>query len=84
MISTQVGGFTSIASGLCGMLVAVDANARTTVAAASEPPSRLTAAFNVAFRAGKRLEWDAGNMKFPNAPEAETFLKRDYRKGWTL
>jgi len=39
---------------------------------------------NVAFRAGKRLEWDAGNMKFPNAPEAETFLKRDYRKGWTL
>jgi H(+)-translocating pyrophosphatase len=34
------------------MLVAVDANARTTVAAASEPPSRLTAAFNVAFRAG--------------------------------
>ena len=34
------------------MLVAVDANARTTVAAASEPPSRLTAAFTVAFRAG--------------------------------
>ena len=34
------------------MMVAVNANARTTVAAASEPPSKLTAAFNVAFRAG--------------------------------
>ena len=36
-VAFLVGGFTSIASGLCGMLVAVDANARTTVAAASEP-----------------------------------------------
>ncbi|KAH8095466.1 hydrogen-translocating pyrophosphatase [Aureococcus anophagefferens] len=41
-----------ILTGLCGMMVAVNANARTTVAAASEPPSKLTAAFNVAFRAG--------------------------------
>jgi predicted dehydrogenase len=39
---------------------------------------------NVAFRAGKRLEWDAKNMKFPNAPEAEKFLGREYRKGWSL
>lgn len=39
---------------------------------------------NVAFRAGKRLEWDAKNMKFPNAPEAERFLGREYRKGWSL
>ena len=39
---------------------------------------------NVAYRAGKRLEWDAQNMKIPNAPEAERFLKRDYRAGWTL
>ena len=39
---------------------------------------------NVAYRAGQKLEWDAKNMKFPNAPEAEKFLKRDYRKGWTL
>jgi len=51
-IAFLVGGFTSIICGLCGMMVAVNANARTTVAAASEPPSRLTAAFNVAFRAG--------------------------------
>jgi len=51
-VAFLVGGFTSIASGLCGMIVAVDANARVTVAAASEPPSRLGAAFTVAFRAG--------------------------------
>ncbi|KAJ8598593.1 hypothetical protein CTAYLR_001682 [Chrysophaeum taylorii] len=51
-IAFLVGGFTSILSGLVGMMVAVNANARTTVAAASEPPSKLTAAFAVAFRAG--------------------------------
>ena len=39
---------------------------------------------NVAYRAGKRIEWDAANMKIPNAPEAERFLRREYRKGWEL
>ncbi|PHS16931.1 MAG: oxidoreductase [Blastopirellula sp.] len=39
---------------------------------------------NVAYRAGKKLVWDSKNMKFPNAPEAEQFLGREYRKGWSL
>jgi predicted dehydrogenase len=39
---------------------------------------------NVAYRAGKKLEWDAAKMTTPNAPEAEAFLKREYRKGWSL
>ncbi|MFP6893431.1 MAG: hypothetical protein VCA18_06745, partial [Opitutales bacterium] len=39
---------------------------------------------NVAYRAGKKLEWDAKKMKFPNAPDAEKYLGRTYRKGWTL
>jgi predicted dehydrogenase len=39
---------------------------------------------NVAYRAGKKLEWDAKNMKIPNAPETEKFLGRSYRKGWKL
>lgn len=39
---------------------------------------------NVAYRAGKKLEWDAVNMKIPNAPEAEKFLSREYRTGWEL
>jgi predicted dehydrogenase len=38
---------------------------------------------NVAFRAGKKLQWDAARMRATNAPEADKFLKREYRKGWT-
>ena len=39
---------------------------------------------NVAFRTGKKLEWDAANLRATNAPEAERFIRREYRKGWTL
>lgn len=39
---------------------------------------------NVAYRAGKRIEWDSANLKIPNAPEAERFLGREYRNGWSL
>jgi predicted dehydrogenase len=39
---------------------------------------------NVAYRAGRRLEWDPVNLRFPNAPAAEQFLGREYRAGWTL
>jgi predicted dehydrogenase len=39
---------------------------------------------NVAFRAGKRLEWDAAKMKAPNCPGADAFIHREYRKGWKL
>ena len=39
---------------------------------------------NVAYRAGKRLEWDSKNLRIPNAPDAEQFLGREYRKGWKL
>jgi predicted dehydrogenase len=39
---------------------------------------------NVAYRAGKKLEWDPAKLYAANAPEAEPFIRRDYRKGWTL
>ncbi len=39
---------------------------------------------NVAYRAGKKIEWDTKTMRIPNAPDAERFLRREYRKGWTL
>ena len=39
---------------------------------------------NVAYRAGKKLEWDTKNLRIPNAPEAERFLRREYRAGWKL
>jgi hypothetical protein len=40
---------------------------------------------NVAIRArGKTLEWDGPNLKVTNVPEANEFLRREYRKGWSL
>jgi predicted dehydrogenase len=39
---------------------------------------------NVAYRAGKKLEWDAARMSARNASEAERYLRRDYRSGWSL
>jgi predicted dehydrogenase len=39
---------------------------------------------NVAYRAGKKIEWDTKNLRIPNAPEAERLLRRDYRAGWKL
>jgi predicted dehydrogenase len=38
----------------------------------------------VAFKAGKPLDYDAANMKFPNNAEAEKFLKSTYREGVTI
>ncbi len=37
---------------------------------------------NVAYRVGKKLEWDAEAMRATNAPEADKFIHREYRKGW--
>jgi predicted dehydrogenase len=39
---------------------------------------------NVAFRTGKNLEWNAAEMRATNAPEADQFLRREYRSGWKL
>jgi len=39
---------------------------------------------NVAYRVGKKLEWDAANMRATNAPEAEPFLTRAHAPGWKL
>lgn len=38
----------------------------------------------VSYRSGKRLEWDSENLRVTNAPEAEKFLHKEYRAGWTL
>ncbi len=39
---------------------------------------------NVALRSGKKLTWDAANLKAVGCPEADTLLRHEYRKGWTL
>jgi predicted dehydrogenase len=38
----------------------------------------------VSYRLGKPLTWDAKNLRAVNEPEAERFLRTEYRKGWTL
>jgi len=39
---------------------------------------------NVALRAGRKLYWDGSNMKATNAPEAQQYVRGEYRQGWTL
>ncbi|MCX7008215.1 MAG: hypothetical protein NTY53_13375 [Kiritimatiellaeota bacterium] len=39
---------------------------------------------NVAFRAGKKLEWDAAQLRAGNCPAAEQFIQHQYRKGWSI
>ena len=33
---------------------------------------------------GKKVEWDAQNMKCTNMPELDRIIRRSYRKGWEL
>ena len=37
-----------------------------------------------AYRVGKKLEYDAKNMKATNCPEADKYIRKTYRKGWVL
>ncbi len=39
---------------------------------------------NVATLVGEKLYWDGPNFKITNVPDAEKYLKREYREGWTL
>lgn len=39
---------------------------------------------NIAFRVGRKIEWDAARLKVTNAPEAAALIRRPYRKGWSL
>ena len=38
----------------------------------------------VAYRVGKPLEYDAANLKAKGCPEADAFIRKTYRQGWTL
>ena len=39
---------------------------------------------NLALRAGSRIEWDAKNQQVTNLPEANKFVRREYRTGYTI
>ena len=38
----------------------------------------------MAYRTGKKIEWDGPNMKAVNCPEADQYLSPEYRPGWVL
>ena len=38
----------------------------------------------VAHRSGEKLEWDPVNLKATNCPEADRYIRREYRRGWEL
>jgi predicted dehydrogenase len=39
---------------------------------------------NLAIRVGAKIQWDAANMKVVGMPEADQYIRREYRKGWQL
>ena len=40
---------------------------------------------NVSYRVGgEKLAWDAEALRAPNCSDADPFIRREYRKGWTL
>lgn len=39
---------------------------------------------NVAYRAGRKIDWDSNRLQARNCPEAEPFVQHDYRAGWKL
>jgi len=39
---------------------------------------------NVAYRVGKRIEWDTATLRARGCPEADAFVQHAYREGWRL
>jgi hypothetical protein len=48
------------------------------------PLTEMVLLGNVAVRAGRKIYWDGPNMRCTNLPEANQYLRREYRAGWTL
>ncbi len=38
----------------------------------------------VSYKAGKKIEWDAKNLKASNCPEADPLIHKQYREGWSI
>jgi hypothetical protein len=39
---------------------------------------------NVAYRTGQRLDWDGNTLKATNCPEADRYVRKQYRPGWEV
>jgi hypothetical protein len=51
----------------------------------SGPLSEMVLMGNLAVRyPGRKLQWDGEKMKVTNDSEADSYVRRHYRQGWTL
>ena len=50
----------------------------------SGPLTEICLLGNIAQRVDSRILWDAENLKVTNLPEANRYVRSEYRKGWTL
>lgn len=50
----------------------------------SGPLTEVCLLGNIAKRMGTKLDWDPVAMQFPNLPEANQYIRREYRDGWVL
>ena len=48
------------------------------------PLTEMVLLGNLAIRTGKKVVWDSEKLQVTNVPEANKYIARDYRKGWTL
>jgi hypothetical protein len=39
---------------------------------------------NLAIRTGKKVDWNAGQMKADHLPEADQYIRPEFRKGWSI
>jgi predicted dehydrogenase len=50
----------------------------------SGPLTEICLLGNVAKRMDAKIEWDAENLKVTNLPEANKYIRTEYRQGWSL
>ena len=50
----------------------------------SGPMTETVLLGNIAIRTGEKLRWDSANMKVTNVPQANNYISREYRQGWSL
>ncbi len=50
----------------------------------SAPLTELVLLGNVALRTGEKLYWDGPTMRATNCPEADRYIRAQYRSGWSL
>ena len=39
---------------------------------------------NISYKLGRKLRWDASQERFPDDPEANKLLTKEYRKPWEV